>query len=126
VSEADNVRTAERFLTEMNAGNIEVMDETFTDDSVMAYPQSGEVIRGAANRQAMYAASPGIPKITPYRTTASGNLVVTEASLEYASGDTFQTIFIFEFRDGRIAVETAYWAKPFPAAAWRAPWVEKS
>jgi hypothetical protein len=126
MSEAENVRTAERFLSEMNAGRIEVMNETFTDDSVMAYPQSGEVIRGAANRQALYAASPGIPKITPYRTIASGNLVVTEAGLEYSNGDTFQTIFIFEFREGRIAVETAYWAKPFPAAAWRSPWVEKS
>jgi hypothetical protein len=28
-------------------------------------------------------------------------------------------------RDGRIARETAYWSKPFPAPEWRAPWVER-
>jgi hypothetical protein len=33
-------------------------------------------------------------------------------------------VFIFEMRDGKIAMETAYWAEPFPAPDWRAAWVE--
>lgn len=30
-----------------------------------------------------------------------------------------------EFRDGRIARETAYWAEPFEAPEWRAEWVHR-
>jgi hypothetical protein len=33
-------------------------------------------------------------------------------------------VLIFEFRDDRIARETAYWATPGPPAEWRAEWVE--
>ena len=50
---------------------------------------------------------------------------VTQADLDYGDGDPYQSIFIFELRDGRIAQETAYWTKPFPAPDWRAEWVER-
>jgi hypothetical protein len=40
-------------------------------------------------------------------------------------GDPYQAVFMFHVRDGRIAKEIAYWAKPFPAPEWRAPWVER-
>jgi hypothetical protein len=30
-----------------------------------------------------------------------------------------------EFRDGKVARETQYFADPFEAAAWRAQWVER-
>lgn len=48
-----------------------------------------------------------------------------EASLDYGDGDPFQCVFVFQMRDGLIARETAYWAKPFPAPEWRAPWIER-
>ena len=32
---------------------------------------------------------------------------------------------VFPLRDGLIAREVAYWAKPFPAPDWRAAWVER-
>ncbi len=91
----------------------------------MSYPQSREVIRGQDNRQAVYHAMPGLPTIKPYRTTASGDIVVVEADLDYGE-EQFQTVFIFVCRDGKIATETAYWAKPFAAAQWRSAWVEKN
>jgi hypothetical protein len=31
-----------------------------------------------------------------------------------------------EFRDGKVAHETQYFAEPFKAPAWRAQWVEKT
>ena len=52
-------------------------------------------------------------------------VLVLEASLDYGDGDPYQCVFIFRIRDGRIAHETAYWTKPFPAPEWRAPWVER-
>lgn len=101
------------------------MNEVFTDDSVMAYPQSGEVIRGRANRQAIYDSMANLPSIAPYRTIVSGEIVVTEAILDYGD-DRYNTVFIFECRDGKIARETAYWSKPFPAPESRSRWVEKT
>jgi ketosteroid isomerase-like protein len=123
MSEADNRRAVERLLEGINARNVGVMDEVMTEDCVMSYPQSGEIIRGAANRRAVYAATPSLPTITTYRTISSGDIVVTEAVLDYG-GDRFNTVFVFECRDGRIARETVYWSKPFPPAASRAPWVD--
>ncbi|MGZ6267462.1 MAG: nuclear transport factor 2 family protein [Candidatus Limnocylindrales bacterium] len=125
MGEADNRRTVERFIAGINAKDVESFKDLFTDDSVIAYPQSGEIIRGRANRSAVYAATPGLPTVTPYRTTSSGDIVVVEADLDYGN-DQFQTVFIFEFRDGRIAFQTTYWSKPFPAAEWRSRWVEKA
>jgi hypothetical protein len=31
---------------------------------------------------------------------------------------------LIELRDGLVHRETMYWAAPFEAPAWRAPWVE--
>ena len=57
--------------------------------------------------------------------SAAGIWSVLEASLDY-EGPTYETVFIFEFRDGKIAKETAYWSEAFEAPAWRAQWVEKT
>ena len=102
------------------------MSNVLTDDSVMAYPQSGEVIRGRANRQAIYESTANLPSIAPYRTIASGEIVVSEAILDYGGGDLYNTVFVFECREGKIARETVYWSKPFPAAESRARWVDKA
>lgn len=49
--------------------------------------------------------------------------MVAEASLDYG-GPKYETVIIFEFRDDKIARETAYWSEAFDAPAWRAQWVE--
>lgn len=54
---------------------------------------------------------------------SAGDLVVAEASLDYG-GPRYDTVFIFEFRNGRIAQETAYWSDPFDPPAWRSQWVD--
>ncbi len=56
---------------------------------------------------------------------SGGNLVIAEALLDYG-GPQYETVFIFEFRDGRIARETAYWSEAFEAPEWRSQWVEKA
>jgi len=123
-NEKSNERVVERLIDCINRRKIEIMDELFHDDAVMEWPQSGERVRGAENRRGIYRAFPQLPTITPRRMVSSGDLVVAEATLDYGSGTPYKTVFIFEFRDGRIAVETAYWSEPFPAPAWRARWVE--
>lgn len=120
-----NENVVRRLIECINERHIEVMDELFRDDAVMHWPQSGEVVRGAGNRRGIYNAFPQLPTITPRRLLSGGNLVVAEALLDY-DGPQYQTVFIFEFRDGRIARETAYWSEAFPAPEWRSQWVEIS
>lgn len=118
-----NEAVVQRLIDALNARRVEEMDELFHDDAVMHWPQSGEVVRGAENRRAIYGAFPQLPTITPRRLLSAGDIVVAEASLDYG-GPVYETVFIFEFRDGRIERETAYWSEPFAAPEWRAQWVE--
>jgi hypothetical protein len=48
---------------------------------------------------------------------------VVEARSDY-SGRIYYVAMIIEFRDEKIIRETRYYADPFEAPAWRAPWVE--
>ncbi|MFJ4029338.1 nuclear transport factor 2 family protein [Paenarthrobacter sp. NPDC089989] len=118
-----NEQVVQRLIDCINARDIAVMDELFHDDAIMHWPQSGEVVRGAENRRGIYNAFPQLPTITPRRMTSGGDLVVAEALLDYARPQ-YETVFIFEFRDGKIAKETAYWSEAFEAPEWRSAWVE--
>jgi ketosteroid isomerase-like protein len=120
-----NRRVVERLIGCINDRNIGVMDELFHEDAVMDWPQSGEQVRGGDNRRAVYGAFPQLPTITLRRIVDAGDLVIAEASLDYG-GPVYLAVFIFELRDGRIARETAYWAEPFEAPAWRSQWVDVS
>jgi ketosteroid isomerase-like protein len=116
--------TIEKLIAGLNTGDVGVMDEVFHDDALMDWPQFSERIRGGENRRHVYANIPALPNITPRRIFGDGDLWIAEASLEYGEGAKYSTVLIFEFRDGRIARETAYWATPAPPAEWRAEWVE--
>lgn len=120
-----NEEVIEKLINCINEGKIEVMDELFHDDAVMDWPQSGEKVVGAENRRGIYSAFPKLPTITPRRLVSDGDLVTAEATLDYGSEPKYKTVFIFEFKNGKIAKETAYWSEPFEAPQWRASWVEK-
>lgn len=85
MGEAENRHAVERLVAGLNAKDVEVMNEVFVDDSTLSWPQSGELIRGRENRQGVHGAFPSLPTITPYRTVASGDLVVMEAELDYGT-----------------------------------------
>lgn len=118
-----NEAVINRLIKCINDRKIEIMDELFLEDAIMDWPQSGERVVGAENRRGIYKAFPQLPTITPQRMVSDGDLVVAEATLDYG-GPTFKTVFIFEFKLGKIAKETAYWSEAFEAPAWRAKWVE--
>jgi ketosteroid isomerase-like protein len=108
----------------MNAGDRGALNELFTEDVVLEWPQSNERIVGNVNRREIYDRFPALPTIDNVRIVENGDLLVLEADLDYGDGDRYQTVFILRMRDGLIAGETAYWARPFPAAEWRADRVE--
>ena len=93
------------------------------EDVVIDMPQSGERIRGRDNMKAMQQAYPGPPTITVRRMVGSGDVWVVEGRSDY-SGRNYYVANIIEFREGKILRETRYYADPFEAPAWRAPWVE--
>jgi ketosteroid isomerase-like protein len=121
-----NKKVIERLIKCINDEHIEVMDDLFHEDAVMDWPQSGERVVGGDNRRAVYKSFPKLPHITPRRMVGAGDLLVAEATLDYGDNALYKTVFIFEFRDGKIAKETAYWSEPFEAPAWRSKWVERS
>lgn len=122
---AANEAIVEQLIQCINDRKVDVMDELFHDDAIMDWPQSGEKVIGAENRRGIYQSFPQLPTITPRRLVSNGDLVVAEATMDYG-GSVSKAVFIFEFKDGKIAKETAYWGEPFEAPAWRAKWVEKS
>jgi ketosteroid isomerase-like protein len=124
MGENENREVIERLIQCLNDRKVEVMDELFHEDAVMDWPQSGEQVVGGDSRRGVYGAFPQLPTITPRRMVSGGDLVVAEASLDYG-GPQYQTVFIFELRDGKIARETAYWSEPFEAPEWRAQWVQR-
>ncbi len=119
-----NEATVRRLIDAINGRDGDAMDGVFTDDVVMEWPQSNERIVGNRNRREVYARFPALPTVSNPRIDEEGDLVVLEADLDYGDGDPYQCVFVFRMRDGLIAGETAYWSKPFPAAEWRAEWVE--
>ena len=125
MSEAAHPAAIDALVNAINANDLQALDAVFTEDVILEWPQSGERIRGGSNRREIYRRFPSLPKVTPQRTTGSGDVWVLEASLDYGDGDPYQCVFIFSMREGKIAKEVAYWSKPFPAPEWRAPWVER-
>lgn len=125
MSEAQNQATIAALVAALNANDLDAFDKVFTPDIVMEWPQSGERINGTENRHELYSRFPALPKVTPKRTTGSGDIWVLEANLDYGDGEPYQCVFIFTMRDGLVAKEVGYWSKPFPAPDWRAQWVER-
>jgi hypothetical protein len=94
------------------------------DDYVMEMPQSGERIVGRDRMRAFQEAYPNPPTMKLLRIIGSGDLFVMEGVSDYG-GDVYYVTDVVEFRDGKIAKETRYYAIPFEAPEWRAQWVER-
>lgn len=99
-----------------------------TDDFVQEWPQSGERLTKAASSRLAesYGEMTGTsPKFTYKRMLGGGDLFVVEGTVDYGDGIPVSYVGVGEMRDGKIAKMTEYFANPFPAPEWRAPFVEK-
>jgi ketosteroid isomerase-like protein len=130
---SDNRKIAEQFIQAMAANDWEAQDRLLADDFVEEYPQSGERIVGKANRRAIIENYPGgepneaskrgpSPKLPVI--IGAGDHFTATGQVKYPNGETWHIISLVEFRDGKIARMTDYFAAPFEAPAWRAPYVE--
>ena len=107
-----------------DAGDFEAEHYIYRDDAVLDYPQSGERIRGRRNIQESRRLQPNRKRFTVRRIVGGGDLWVTEFVLAYDGAPSY-TVSIMEFRDGKVAHETQYFADPFEPGASRAHLVER-
>jgi ketosteroid isomerase-like protein len=118
------VRAAlERHWDASDASDFKVEHEIYREDAVLDYPQSGERIRSRHNIQESRFAQPNKKRFTVRRIVGSGDLWVTEFVLAY-DGRPSYTVSIMEFKDGKVARETQYFADAFEPGPSRAQWVE--
>lgn len=124
--EEQGIRAAlDRHWAASAAGDQVAEHEIYHDDAVCTYPQSGEVIHGRQNLQALRSHHPGKPSgFAVKRIVGEGALWVTQYAIDYAGRSAF-TVSIMEFRDGKVVRETQYFADPFDAPAWREQWVTR-
>jgi len=127
MTKAQDIRTGiDRHWAASAAGDQVAEHEIYHDDAVCVYPQSGEVIRGRHNLQALRSHHPGKPSgFVVRRILGEGDLWITEYAIDY-EGKTVFTVSIMEFRNGKVACETQYFADPFDAPAWRSQWIERA
>ena len=105
-----------------------LIQEYGTDDFVQEWPQSGERLSKAASiRMAEgYAEMSGkMPKFTYRRMLGGGDVFVVEGTVDYGDGIPVSYVGIGEIREGKVSRMTEYFANPFEAPAWRAPFVER-
>jgi hypothetical protein len=129
----DNRAAMEQFRKAFEAGNVEAFSEAIdaaaSDEFVEEWPQSGERIVGRAAAIKLgegYKAATGTqPKMTFRRMLGSGDTYVVEGTIDYGDGTPVSYVGISEFRDGKLAKLTEYFANPFEAPAWRADLVER-
>ena len=127
MGEAENREVINRLYQQVwtaETPRFDAMSESFGEDAVVEYPQSGERIRGRESIRAAEENYPGLPKVTMRRQLAVGHLVVMETRLDY-QGKLYDECSIFELRDAMIVRLTTYFAEPFEAPSSRARWVER-
>jgi hypothetical protein len=115
----------ERHWAASDANDFVAEHEIYQDDALLAYPQSGERIRGRDKIRESRQVQPNQKRFTVQRILGSGDLWVTEFILSYDGAPTY-SVSIMEFRGGKVARETQYFGDPFKPGPSRAYLVEKN
>ena len=63
---------------------------------------------------------------TVLQVVGSGDFWWSEWRVTYPDDEVYLVVDLIELRDGLVHRETVYWAAPFEAPEWRAPWVERA
>ncbi|HEV2893547.1 MAG TPA: hypothetical protein VG411_07330, partial [Actinomycetota bacterium] len=102
--------------------NEDKASEVYTDETVLEFPQSGERFRGRENITAWRRQYPARLEFEPRELRGAGDLWIAEAGLRYDGGEPLSVVKILQFRGDKVERETIYFADPFPAPDWRAPY----
>ena len=126
----DEMKTA--YEQAVQSGDFQQMGDSLQkfagDDFVDEWPQSGERLNIAALRKMgeSYRGATGTrPSFKYKRMLTGGDVFVVEGTIDYGDGVPVRYVGVGEVRDGKVARMTEYFANPFEAPAWRAPFVER-
>ena len=147
MAEFDNRAIVERFVEALGSGDPDAYESALDDDAALVYPQSGERFRGRRNLRALLDEALGhdggfrptlerligddpswiiSPAYTVVRVDGSGEQFTATGRVRYPDGTQWHLVQLLEVRGGRISRVTSYFAEPFEAPAWRAPYREAS
>jgi hypothetical protein len=145
MTERSNEEVLRSYVQAHAAHDFDTLSELRHREWTAEWPQSGERIRGDANARAMIENYPDdrlpdfnagrivgsqdrwvtTPMYTIQRVVGSGDFWWGDGTVSYPDGSTWSLAVLVQLRDGMIYRETDYFAAPFEAPAWRAPWVER-
>jgi hypothetical protein len=133
----------ERYLKAIQARDFATLHELAHPDFEDYYPQSGELIRGSDNMEAILTNYPGAlegmglerivggeerfirsPLFTIIRVEGNDDALTGVQRVRYPDGSIWFAIVLCELRDGLIYRMESFFAPTFDPPAWRAPWVE--
>lgn len=124
MTDNDNRATLERTIEAMFRNDWDTVGQAIAADAIVDYPQSGERIVGGQACLTVYRNYPsGSPRYELRRITGGPDVFTVEARGDYG-GEIVYLTSVVEFRDGKIARQTDYFASAFEAPAWRAQWVQ--
>jgi hypothetical protein len=138
-----NQELVARYATGAAALDLDAMAALRHPEWMVVWPQSGEQIHSSeafAETVRNYPGGPARTEVTRVigaedrwvvtagntvlKLVGSGDFWWSEWRVTYPDGAVYLCVDLMELRDGRIFRETVYWAAPFEAPNWRAPWVE--
>ena len=136
-------QTFERYLRAISQRDLATMRELMHPDFEDLYPQSGELIRGGANMEAMLTNYPGdleglgtqrivggderfirSPLFTIIRVEGDDEALTGIQRIRYPDGSQWFAVLLCELRDGLVYRVETYFAPFFDPPAWRSQFVE--
>ncbi|HXG26858.1 MAG TPA: hypothetical protein VNL94_08425 [Candidatus Binatia bacterium] len=144
MSRLTNEECVRQYGEAITALDLETIARLRHSDWAAFWPQSGERVQGDQNYAEIIRNYPGgqpkteitrivgaedrwvyTPGNTALKVAGSGDFWWAEWRVTYPNGEVYLAVTLLELRDGLVWRETSYWAPPFEAPAWRAPWVER-
>jgi hypothetical protein len=142
VPQLTNEECVRRYAAASAAHDLDALPMLRHPEWMVFWPQSGERVESSQAFAEIIGSYPGgapavevtrivgsedqwvvTPANTAMRVAGSGDFWWSEWRITYPNGDVYLVVDLFELRGGLIYRETVYWAAPFEAPAWRAPWV---
>ena len=140
-----NEECVQQYGAAMAAFDLETLARLRHPDWSVVWPQSGERVHGNEAFVEIIRNYPGgqpkteVTRIvgaedrwvvtagnTVLKVAGSGDFWWAEWRVTYPNGEVYLAVSLMELRDGLVYHERTYWAAPFEAPSWRAPWVERS
>jgi len=121
VDDSEKQTLIERYWESSSTGQ-DLTDETYHEDAVLEFPQSGERFEGTANFREWRSVYPASVRLELRELRGAGDLWVAEGSITYDDGPGQPALNVLEFRGDKVVRETIYVTEPWEAPEWRKRW----